>query len=254
MSSAMHCSDVSAALEREGLSALPADTLAHVAECDNCRDYLSDLNSIVAAAHELPAEAEPPARIWTALRAQLTAEGVIRELPVSLPLAQTASWWHGLFQGRALATAAVGVLIMAAGIVQLRKPVVTTPAGSVVQTEQAPDALADSGAALDAQENDLRKVQDQRKTQNLRKVQDLRKGKELRSVQTAGTLSSSPSSSPVDDSLQQDLVTLDAFIAECELHLKANPRDQLAREYLAGAYQQKAQLLAEMMDRGRSVN
>ena len=143
---------------------------------------------------------------------------------------------------------------MAAGIVQLRKPLASAPAGTATQTEQAPDALAVSGAALNVQENDLRKVQDQRKTQDLRKVQGLSKGKDLRSVQAAGTLSSAPPSSAVDDSLQQDLLTLDAFIAECEQHLKANPRDQLAREYLAGAYQQKAELLAEMMDRGRSVN
>jgi ribosomal protein S15P/S13E len=250
----MHCSDVSAALEREGLSALPADTLAHVAECDNCQGYLSDLHSIVAAAHELPAEVEPPARIWIALQAQLTAEGVIREFPADVPPTHTVSWWHGLFQGRALATAAVGVLIMAAGVAQLRKPVVPATARGTAQTEQAPDALAVSGAALNAQEDDLRKVQNERKVQNQRKTQELRKGQDLRSVQTAGTLSSAPASSPLDDSLQQDLVTLDAFIAECEQHLKANPRDQLAREYLAGAYQQKAQLLAEMMDRGRSVN
>jgi ribosomal protein S15P/S13E len=254
MPSPMHCSEVSAALEREGLSALPAATLAHVAECDNCQGYLSDLNSIVDAAHQLPAEVEPPARIWIALQAQLSAEGIIHELPAVLAPAQTAPWWHGLFQGRALATAAVGVLIMAAGIAQLRKPVVSAPAGTAAQTEQAPDALAVSGAALNVQENDLRKVQDQRKMQDLRKVQDLRKGKDLRSVQTAGTLPSAPPSSAVDASLQQDLLTLDAFIAECEQHLKANPRDQLAREYLAGAYQQKAELLAEMMDRGRSVN
>jgi len=49
-------------------------------------------------------------------------------------------------------------------------------------------------------------------------------------------------------------VTLDAFIADCEQHVQANPEDQLARQYLAAAYQQKAQLLAEMLDRGRSVN
>jgi hypothetical protein len=32
------------------------------------------------------------------------------------------------------------------------------------------------------------------------------------------------------------------------------PQDDLAREYLSGAYQQKAELLSAMMDRGGSVN
>jgi hypothetical protein len=50
------------------------------------------------------------------------------------------------------------------------------------------------------------------------------------------------------------LKQLDEFIAECERHLKESPNDELAREYLAAAYQQKAELLSAMIDRGRSVN
>jgi hypothetical protein len=56
----------------------------------------------------------------------------------------------------------------------------------------------------------------------------------------------------VDASLRQNLRTLNEFIAECEARLKQNPRDQLTREYLNMAYQQKAELLAAMMDTGRS--
>ena len=47
---------------------------------------------------------------------------------------------------------------------------------------------------------------------------------------------------------------LDEFIADCEHHLKVAPQDELAREYLYNAYQQKTELLSAMMDRGRSVN
>jgi ribosomal protein S15P/S13E len=123
-----------------------------------------------------------------------------------------------------LATASVGLLILIAGAYQLRNANVPTPPPQpVAEQREVPD---DTGPILTQQEN------------------------ELRSVQPASTLSTSP----VDDSLQKDLRTLDAFIAECKLHLKANPRDQLTREYLDRAYQQKAELLAEMMDRGRSVN
>jgi hypothetical protein len=36
-----------------------------------------DLRSIVAAAHKLPAEVAPPARVWSSLRAQLEKEGLL---------------------------------------------------------------------------------------------------------------------------------------------------------------------------------
>jgi hypothetical protein len=36
--------------------------------------------------------------------------------------------------------------------------------------------------------------------------------------------------------------------------MKEEPRDDLAREYLSDAYQQKAELLSAMMERGGSVN
>jgi hypothetical protein len=57
---------------------------------------------------------------------------------------------------------------------------------------------------------------------------------------------------PVDAALRQNLRTLDEFIAECELRLRQNPHDELAREYLNAAYQQKADLIAAMMESARS--
>jgi hypothetical protein len=62
------------------------------------------------------------------------------------------------------------------------------------------------------------------------------------------------STSPVDASLRDNLQTVDDFIADCERRVKEEPQDDLAREYLANAYQQKAELLSTMMDRGGSVN
>jgi hypothetical protein len=38
---------------------------------------LADLRSIVSAAHKLPAEVAPPARVWRSLRAQLEDEGIL---------------------------------------------------------------------------------------------------------------------------------------------------------------------------------
>jgi len=47
---------------------------------------------------------------------------------------------------------------------------------------------------------------------------------------------------------------VNAFIKECRKRLEEDPNDPMAREYLSTAYQQKAEILAAMMERGRSVN
>jgi len=143
-------------------------------------------------------------------------EGIIKE-GVLAPGAERASWWRGiseLFRNRALATAAVGLVLVAAGVLQVREPRMIPPA--------ADDPIFDNAVALNEQEQDLA------------------------NMQLAGT-------SPVDTSLRQSLRQVDEFIADCERRLKQEPQDTLAREYLASAYQQKAELLSAMMDRGGSV-
>jgi hypothetical protein len=62
------------------------------------------------------------------------------------------------------------------------------------------------------------------------------------------------SSSPVDVSLRDNLKKVNEFIADCERHLKEQPQDELTREYLSAAYEQKAELLSAMIERGRSIN
>jgi len=47
----------------------------------SCRQsFAADLRSIVSAAHKLPAEVAPPARVWISLRAQLEKEGIVSRL------------------------------------------------------------------------------------------------------------------------------------------------------------------------------
>jgi hypothetical protein len=41
------------------------------------QSFVGDLRSIVSAAHKLPAEVAPPARVWRFLRAQLEKEGIL---------------------------------------------------------------------------------------------------------------------------------------------------------------------------------
>ena len=212
----MQCRDVEEVLEQEGLAPLPEAVRGHVAGCRQCQGYIADLETIASAAQELPAELEPPSRVWVAIRTQLELEGVIKE-PATAPKAEPISWWSGfgqLLRGRALATLTVGAVLAAAAVLQLRQ----TP-----EPPRVPSGIEAIVKQVNQQEVDLRSMH-------------------------------LVSRSPVDAALEQNLQEIDGFIADCERHLKEAPRDELAREYLADAYQQKAELLAAMMDRGRSVN
>lgn len=217
----MDCRDVEEVLELEGLAPLPETARAHIAGCQHCQAYVSDLVAIVSSAHELPVEVEPPARVWVSLRTQLELEGIIKE-PAAVPLAEGQPWRRGfreLFRSRALATVTVGALIAVAAFVQLRH---RTEYGTVAP--RIPAGIEGTVKLLNEQEIDVRNMH------------------------------FATGNSQVNASLEQNLQQIDDFIAECEHRLKEVPQDELAREYLYSAYQQKAELLAAMMDRGRSVN
>jgi hypothetical protein len=222
----MQCKDVELVVEQEGLVPLPEAAQAHVAGCSHCQEFVSDLATIVSAAKEIPAELEPPARVWVSLRTQLELEGIIKT-PAIAAVDQRSFWWQGfgdLLRSRVMATTAVGLLIVAAGVVELRQQSEGLPEADVnlaIGTSQIP--FAHTAKVLNDQEVDLRNIQ-------------------------------LASTSPVDDSLRQNLQQVDSFIADCERHLRANPQDELAREYLSNAYQQKAELLSAMMDREGSIH
>jgi len=222
----MQCKDVELVVAQEGLTPLPEAARAHVAACSYCQEFVADFATIVSIANELPAEVEPPARVWNSLRAQLELEEIIKTSVVPAS-GERSSWWHGLselFRSRALATAAVGLVIVAAGFVQLRqKPDTSLEPTGIAAGPASQIAFAQTAKVLNDQEIDLR------------------------NMHLAGT-------SPVDSSFQQNLQQVDEFIADCERHLKAEPQDELAREYLSNAYQQKAELLSAMMDREGSLH
>jgi hypothetical protein len=227
----MRCKDVEFVVEQEGLAPLPEAARAHVAACSHCQEYVADLATIVSVAHELPAEVEPPPRVWVSLQAQLELEGMIKT-PVVPARAEHASWWHGfndLFRSRALATAAVGLLIVVAGVVELRQPPSPTAVDNRGDNGPKPGwqiAFKQTATVLNGQEVDLRNMQ----------------------------LASTSPVAPVDDSYRQSLQQVDEFIADCERRVYAAPQDDLAREYLSNAYQQKAELLSAMMDREGSLH
>lgn len=219
----MTCKEVELAIEQEGLLPLPAVAKTHIAACEACRTFVEDLFAVVNAAHSLPAEVDPPARLWVAIRAQLEAEGVIRETSVT----GKTSWLEtarSFFRSRALVTAAVGLVIFVAALAVVREgPQV--PAGAPPTTEPMVRIYVDTASILNQQETELASI---------RSTNDI--------------------AAPVNDSLQENLQILDSLIADCERRIQEAPQDDLAREYLNAAYQQKANLLTAMMERSEGVN
>ena len=209
----MQCKDVEVVLEQDGWTPLPESARAHVASCNSCQGLVSDLSAIVASAHLLPAEVEPPARVWVALQAQLQAEGIIK----THTAVERVSWWPAfsdLLRARVMATAAVALLIAAAITLQLQGPTAPTVARSVYE---------DTSTALDQDEAHLPPAQ-------------------------------LANPSMVEASLRQNLGIVDNFIVDCERRVKEQPQDDLTREYLSGAYQQKAELLSALMESRGSGN
>lgn len=233
----MQCKDIEEVLEQEGLSPLPASAQAHVASCDSCRHLVEDFSAILAVAEKMPSEVEPPIRVLVSLRNQLEAEGVIKTR-AEVPSSAQPSWWESfsnILSGRAVATAVVGLVIVVAAFVQIGRD--KSPAAepsqvqeAVAQTSPSPiipnEPLGETGQTLRQEEQ------------------------KLPMVQNAGL----SNQDGVDISLRQNLSSLNQFIEDCRHRLKEDPNDELAREYLSVAYQQKAELLSAMLDRGRSVN
>ena len=214
----MQCQELERILEKSGGEPLPAGAVAHLDACPACRNLFADLESIAAVARELPSEIEPPERVWTALRSQLVAEGIIRERP------QAAGWpelLRAFFTLPKLAAGAVGLLVLAAVLVILRTGP-KAPSPDQARFGAGP-VLAAASNTLQAEERDV-------------------------------TASFSLTDSRVDHSLRENLAIVDDFIAACEQRVQEEPDNDLAREYLSSAYRQKADLLATMMDRSGGGN
>ena len=216
----MQCRELEVFFEEEGLAPLSAAARQHLSECHACKHFFDDVTGIVALAHQLPAELDPPEHVWISIRNELVREGTIRGLS-----GDRVPWWQSfaeLFRNRSLATAAVAMVMIVVAFL-----LGSQPRDQVRQVRQAQeDPYASTVTVLSQQEHDLANMQ----------------------------LASTGENSAVDASLRQNLEQVNEFIADCERRVREEPSDELAREYLTNAYQQKAQLLSAMMDRGGRLN
>jgi len=188
---------------------------AHLRDCPDCRTLVGDLEAIHSSAHDWGlAEAEPPRRVWTALRAQLEAEKIIRE-----PRTETGGWFEAAFRG-------------------LRRPAL---AGAYVAAVVAV-AFGLSGPVT-------RHFNHQRWLDGTQQF-TLPANAQLTTAEQTAVSSFGEATPDVTASLHQNLEIVDNYITLCEKTVQEDPENELARDYLYGAYQQKADLLAQISGRG----
>jgi hypothetical protein len=200
-----------------------AEASAHMKGCTDCRALWSDMEAIRTAAMEWGGqEAEPPEYLWNALRRQLESEGLILDVPRENSERSWLAAWFGAAPRWALAGASISLLLIAAMLAGYQK---NEPNGAAL----LPTRLSISGARPKLIATDLGKALDG----DLKQVFD--------SLPEGNTVLTS--------SLRENLGIVDNLIAVCEKSVREQPDDRMARDYLYGAYEQKAVLLATAMDR-----
>jgi hypothetical protein len=206
----MRCQEFESVLEQASEQPMPAEATAHLKQCENCRSMAADLETISAMARELSVpDEEPPARVWMQLRAQLVEEGIIRTPEFQHAEPARAGWFAGALSWMrrpVMVAAYAAVMVFAAGLTWMH-----------YQNVDDPNVFPQSAVATQKNLNQLE-------------------------AQTMGDLKTIDPDANVK--LRADLKIVNDFIAVCEKAVREQPKDETARQYLYGAYQQKSQLLA----------
>jgi len=220
----MQCEQFEQILEQQETAELPKPALEHLETCESCRTLSTDLATIHELAMELGNEGVvPPDRVWISLRNQLEAEGLIRDLQTIPPgSSRVARGWWSFLQQPAIAGGFLGLLLVASATIGYLSNFAQTAVNSKLTIQQEVSAVPSAESVF--------------KEEVLTVADDSIPG--LQRQDTA-----------VTNSIRRNLQIVDNFIAICEKSVREQPDNQMAREYLYGAYQQKAELLASAMNR-----
>jgi len=188
------------------------DAVSHARACERCRTLIADLESIHRAGGAL-AEEEPPAHLWLAIRARLEKEGLIR--------ARRAGWRErfaalGAFRP-ALAGAYLSLVIVGA-------------------------------VALGWRANTNRRGQDEALWLHHTQTYIAPVDAELTSAERTSVPVMDTENADVTATLNRNLAIVDNMISLCEKSVREDPQNEMTRDYLYTAYQQKADLLATVAD------
>jgi hypothetical protein len=197
--------------------------VVHARECAFCGVILADLQAVISESTALSFE-DPPARLWSNIRATLEAEGVIRK---------PGRWWAARWFSRLAplpSPAAVGALALLVVVAfSLRvspdlfrpRPAPTALTAKAHEETVALRTISGEDAALTATVTELENSYQARKA----------------------------SFEPADkDTYERSLVSLNKSIREAQDSVNREPDDALAREYLVAAYEQKAEVLSAALE------
>lgn len=205
------CNEFANQLEQWMEGERPAESAAHLKGCPDCQSLIQDLESIRGAARSMETGDAPPDRVWVSLRAQLEQEGLIHGERRGW-MEGIRTWFDGIFSAvpRPALAGAYLVALVAVGAA------VAIPGYRRVDWNTA--SVPAFSAGLDSAEH--------------------------------ATLAMGDSDPAVAASLQRNLAIVDNYIALCEKSVKEEPENEDARDFLYDAYEQKADLLAEIAERG----
>jgi hypothetical protein len=214
--STIGCNEFFAQLDQWMDGERSASAQSHARECPGCRGVVDDLKAIHHTARTME-DVAPPPQLWFSLRSQLMEEGLIRD-ERHARTSTIATWFDGVLAAvpRPALAGAYLVALIAVGVALTApfRPPTCDPWMAGMQ-----DSTQPLSANLDSAEQ--------------------------------ATMSSMLDSNPVvTASLHKNLAIVDNYIALCEKSVHEDPDSELARDYLYEAYQQKADLLAQMTERG----
>jgi hypothetical protein len=189
-----------------------AEAQAHLHGCPRCRGIVEDLDSIYQTARSLDViETNPPDYIWTTLRTQLENEGLINR--------ESHGWVQGVLDWLGGVLSAVPRPALAgAYLVALIGISVALAGPGYRRFTWGGESTRPLSAQLDTAERNA--------------------------------MSAVYSDPDVTASLEKNLAIVDNYITLCEKSVQEDPESEIARDYLYNAYQQKANLLAQMSERG----
>ena len=187
------------------------EAAGHLQSCTRCSTRMADLELIISAAATLP-ELEAPERIWTSLRSELEREGLFRERK---SLVERLREMLPAAPRTALATAAISALALL---------LLMAPDSPLEQVSRQP---VDSTSRWN-----LTRVHDQLASAEAQQDREVH----LRDPEVVA-------------SYHQNLALVNNLIGECQKKVSEDPNDELSRQYLATAYQQKAELLNALSER-----
>jgi hypothetical protein len=242
----MQCAQFERAIEEQPDGPLPPAATLHLEACSNCRLLWNDLDLIRVAGSAWGAEESVPSpRVWVALRAQLESEGLIHgpihDVRDAARVPSPAGWlavWFGGSRGSAprlsLAGACLALLLVAGALTTMRidpaigrlsadrvSGVLSIVNPAAIPPTAAPTPVISVAELNQTLEGDIKRV-----------------------------MAALPGRNPsLAISLQQNLGIVDNLIAVCEKSMREQPDNPVVRQYLYGAYQQKAVLLSTAIDR-----